>query len=193
MAITMVTPSQQSVLEITVLSVEGLRHNSFCLCSRRIRPFITLTKLPAPPTHADKASHAYNSKGDDEGGFKSGWDQKFRVPVDPTFFSDRYSSIHVQLYKKRPIVGQDQLGWCLIPAADIGFLPPGSIRYLSYRVRCKDGSRGNGIIDLSVTLDGFVQRMSTSAKPTGNTCHTVIGIPVKCEEIIAALKDRNIG
>ncbi|KAI4326995.1 hypothetical protein L6164_019504 [Bauhinia variegata] len=183
----MVSPSQaqaqaqqsscSSVLEITLLSADGIHHKSssssstlFSLYSRRIRPFVTLTKLPATPTHCDRASHVYSS----EGGFNPSWDQKFRVPVDSAFFSDQYSFIHLQLYNKRPIVGQAKLGSCLIPATDIGFLPPGSVRYLSYRLRSRDGSRGNGIINLSVKWDRFLPWMS----PALGTCQTVIGIPV---------------
>lgn len=154
-----------SILEISVLSVEGL-HRYTCspftaLFCNPIASFITLTKIPH--TDGDKPSHVCSSK-------VPTWDHKFRVPVDSTFFSDRYSSLQLQLHVKRRIVGQAQLGWCLIPASDIGFLPSGSLRYLSYRLRDKDGSRGHGIINLCVRLEGMV--------PSADARQTVIGVPV---------------
>ncbi|XP_028800669.1 uncharacterized protein LOC114755940 [Neltuma alba] len=155
-----------SFLEITVLSVESLhRHSSPCtaLFSASVTPSVRLTKM-APPTNGNKPSHVYTSDVN----------HKFRVSVDSTFFSDRYSSLHLQLYAKRRLLGRTQLGWCLIPVTDIGFLPSGSVRYLSYRLRDKDGCRGHGIVNLSIRLEG-VAPPSVSAV---NACQTVIGMPV---------------
>ncbi|KAJ1376149.1 hypothetical protein SESBI_50243 [Sesbania bispinosa] len=144
-----------TTLEISVESAEGLgEYSSFF---SRVRPFITLTKLP---THA---VYQY------EGGTR---EHVFRVPVDPTFFSDTYSSLHLQLYNKRRFVGPTQLGWCMIPASDIGILSHDSVRYLSYRLRATDGSRSHLIINLSIRLQGWI------TSPSLDTCQTVIGIPV---------------
>ena len=173
------------ILEITVLSAEGLNsNNSSTLFSRRIRPFITFTTVPPSPynlTKADKKCHVYRTRVDDEGGSNPTWGDKFHVPLDTTFFTNRYSTIHLQLYTKRLIVGQAQLGWCQIPVYDIiGSPPVGSVRYLSYRLRARDGSRSTGIVNLAVKLESLVpvagQRVLDS--DTVDTCRTVVGIPV---------------
>ncbi|KAK7406164.1 hypothetical protein VNO78_07784 [Psophocarpus tetragonolobus] len=139
-----------TTLEITVVSAEGLnQHSSYF---NRIKPFITLTKLPEHTV--------YNYDGGGTG------DPVFRVPVDPTFFSDTYS---LQLYTKRRFAGPTQLGWCLIPPSDIALPSYHSVRYLSYRLRAKDGSRTHLIVNLSIRFQGL---------PDLDTCHPVIGIPV---------------
>lgn len=177
--ITMPTPpsSSTTVMEITIISTEGL-NNYKSYFNPTIKPFITITKLPSTPTQMVSVEH---------GGSGGARDHKFRVPVDHSFFQDRYSCLYLQLFTKRRIVGPAQLGWCLIPASDIGFLPPGSVRYLSYRLRAKDGSRGHAVINISVRFEGHVHVndnvhvppwLSTSVSPTVDTYHTVIGIPV---------------
>ncbi|KAG8382283.1 hypothetical protein BUALT_Bualt05G0060700 [Buddleja alternifolia] len=49
-----------------------------------------------------------------------------------------------------------QLGWCLIPATDIvsRLHPVGSTRSLSYRLRARDGTRGHGVVNVAVKLEG---------------------------------------
>ncbi|TKY70917.1 hypothetical protein E2542_SST07211 [Spatholobus suberectus] len=145
-----------TTLEITVVSAEGLNEHSSYF--NRIRPFITLTKLPA------HVVYQYDGGGTGE--------HVFRVPVDPTFFSDTYSRLHLQLYNKRRFAGPTQLAWCLIPASDIALLPYNSLRYLSYRLRAKDGSRSHVIVNLSIRLQGSCYPMDP------DTCQAVIGIPV---------------
>lgn len=109
---------QPFILEITVLSAEGLNTNcSSTLFSRRIRPFITFTTVPPSPynhhmmtmsssSKGDKKCHVYRTRVDDEGGTNPKWGDKFDVPLDHTFFANRYSTIHLQLYTKRLIVGR---------------------------------------------------------------------------------------
>lgn len=177
---------QPFILEITILSAEGLNTSSAALFSHRIRPFITLTTaLPSPynPKKGDKKCHVYSTRVDDEGGTNPTWGDKFRVPLDATFFTDIYSSVYLQLYTKRLIVGQAQLGWCQIPAHDIGTPPVGSVRYLSYRLRARDGSRSQGIVNLAIKLEALDtvagQRVFLdSDSPNADTRQTVIGIPV---------------
>ncbi|KAJ7944879.1 BON1-associated protein 2-like [Quillaja saponaria] len=180
---------QPLILEITVLSAQGLKKSAFStLFSRRIRPFITLTMLPGQPPNTyspnndDKQSHVYKSRVDDQGGINPTWGDKFRIPVDTAFFANRYSSVYLQLYTKRLFVGQAQIGWCLIPATDVGLLPAGSVRHLSYRLRDRDGSRGNGVINLAVKLQGFCSVVNhwipSSASAPADACQTVIGLPV---------------
>lgn len=162
-------------LEVTVLSLEEGLHSSSSsfltsLFSSRITPFITLTKIP-PPSNGDKPCHVYMISESPS----SSWDHhKFFVPLDSTFFSDNryYSSLHLQVWSKRRVLGPAQLGWCLIPASDIGLIPSGSLRYLSYRLRSKDGSKSDGIINLAVRLG------ISSTAVEGDACQTVIGMPV---------------
>ncbi|KAF1862597.1 hypothetical protein Lal_00014137 [Lupinus albus] len=164
-------PSSSSttvVVEITIISIEGL-NNYTSFFNPTIKPFITITKLPSTTTTPMTTTTT--------------WNHKFRVTVDHSFFQDRYSCLYLQLFTKRRIMGPTQLGWCMIPASDIGVLPQGSVGYLSYRLRAKDGSRGYAVINLSVRLEGHghghgyvnnVPRMSTNR----DTPHTVVGIPV---------------
>lgn len=133
-----------------MVSVEGLGKYSSSY-------FITLTNL------SNHLVYSYDGGGAEE--------HMFRVPVDHTFFFDtQHSSLQLQLYNKRRILGPTQLGWCMIPALDIGFLnhrDSAAVRYLSYRLRATDGCRSDIIINLSVKLLG-----------SPDTCQTVIGIPV---------------
>ncbi|XP_027362590.1 uncharacterized protein LOC113870194 [Abrus precatorius] len=145
-----------TTLEITVVSAEGL--NKYSSYFNRITPLFALTVLP---THM---VHRYDGRGPTR-------EHVFRVPVDSTFFSDTYSCLHLQLFIKRRFVGPTQLASCLIPASDIGLLPPDSVRFLSYRLRARDGSRSHVIVNLSIRLQGW-------ASPPLDTCRTVIGIPV---------------
>ncbi|KAF3448509.1 hypothetical protein FNV43_RR09222 [Rhamnella rubrinervis] len=175
-------------MEITVISAQGLKSSSSILFSHRLRPFITLTTVPPScpnpfrlTRNGDKGCHLYTTKVDDEGGINPTWGDKFHVPVDSAFFTNRYSCLYLQLYTKRLVLGQTQLGWCQIPAQDIGFPPAGAVRYLSYRLRARDGSRTQGILNLAVRLEGQDDRqgaITNSISPTLETCQTVIGIPV---------------
>jgi hypothetical protein len=179
---------QPFILEITVLSAEGLKTSSSALFSNRVRPFITFTTaLPSPYNPCSKGDkkcpNAYRTRVDDEGGTNPTWGDKFRVPLDATFFADIYSSVHLQLYTKRLIVGQALLGWCQIPAHDIGSPPVGSVRYLSYRLRARDGSRSHGIVNLAIKLEALApvagrRVFLDSDSPNVDTRQTVIGIPV---------------
>ncbi|KAK2385047.1 hypothetical protein QL285_072323 [Trifolium repens] len=145
------------ILELTVISIEGLNNYTSCL-NPTITPIITLTKFPLTTTTTPIMA----------------WDNNmFRVPLDPTFFQDASSYIYLQLFTKRRIMGQTQLGWCFIPASDIVLLRPGSVQYLSYRLRERDGSRGQAVINISVKLE-----ITTLLSPNIDSCDTVIGIPV---------------
>uniref|UniRef100_A0A5B7BPK3 C2 domain-containing protein n=1 Tax=Davidia involucrata TaxID=16924 RepID=A0A5B7BPK3_DAVIN len=183
---------QPFIMEITVVSAQGLKNSSSStLFSHRLRPFITLST--APPyscrlINEDKHSHVYKTRVDDEGGLNPTWGDKFQLPIDATFLYQRHSCIYLQLYTKRLMVGQTQLGWCQIPAADIadGLLPLGSVRHLSYRLREKDGSRGHGVVNIAVKLQGSLPvvcpqrplKSDLTVLPEMGLCQTVIGIPV---------------
>ncbi|KAG7953172.1 hypothetical protein I3843_12G096600 [Carya illinoinensis] len=170
----------QFILEIVVLSAEGLETtaSSFTLFSRRIRPFVAFTMVPPGP----KKCRVYKTRVDDEGGTNPSWGDKFRIPLDATFLANRYSAIYLRLYTKRLIVGQVQLGWCQIPVYDIGSPPVGPVRYLSYRLRVRDGSRCHGIVNLAIKLESLASVAGQSVvasvgSPTNDTSRTVIGIP----------------
>ncbi|KAE8677990.1 heat stress transcription factor B-2b [Hibiscus syriacus] len=166
---------QQFTLEMTVVSAQGLKSPSF-LFSRRLRPFITITTFPPPLNVADlKNLRGFQTRINDQGGINPTWGDKFHVPIHHTFFANRYSCIYLRLFTKRLIAGQAQLGWCQIPAADIGLPPVGSVRQLSYRLRAADGTRTHGVVNVAVKLEGRIH--------SSETCQTVIGIPVRMDMI----------
>ncbi|XWS38403.1 hypothetical protein CRYUN_Cryun19dG0128100 [Craigia yunnanensis] len=166
---------QQYTLEMTVVSAQGLKNTSSSLFSHRLRPFITITTFPphppCDPTDHKRRRHVFQTRVDDQGGVNPTWGDKFDVPIDDTFFANRYSCIYLQLFTKRLIAGQAQLGWCQIPAADIGLPPVGSVRQLSYRLRAEDGTRTRGVVNVAVKLEGPLR--------ADDTFQTVIGIPVR--------------
>ncbi|KAL2544027.1 BON1-associated protein 2 [Forsythia ovata] len=165
-------------MEITLISAQDLRvaSSAFCRC-RHLRPFITVT---TSTTYGAKQLKVYKTQVDDKGGVNPTWGDKFQLHLDQTFFS----GIYLQLYTKHLMMGNTQLGWCLIPATDIfdRFSPVGSTRFLSYRLRDSDGSRGHGVVNVAVKLEGNPptphpqQQLLT---PERNVSDMVIGIPVK--------------
>ncbi|KAL7188819.1 hypothetical protein ACSBR1_038636 [Camellia fascicularis] len=193
------TSPQNFTMEVTVISAEGLEKTSSSVSalffSRRLRPFVTLTLPPfscsttttTTNTNGDKLSHVYKTRIDDQGGINPTWGDKFHIPInDSTFFHQRhYSFIYLQLYNKHVMVGQTQLGWCQIPAADIldGLSPAGTIRRLSYRLRSRDGSRAHGVVNVAVKLEDSVsltrqQNCDLTQSPEMGLCQPVMGIPV---------------
>lgn len=171
--------TNQFSLEMTVVSAQGLKNTTYSSLfshHRRLRPFITVTTFP---------NGVFQTRVDDEGGVNPTWGDKFRVPIDDTFFANRYSCIYLQLFTKRLIAGQSQLGWCQIPATDIGLPPVGSVRQLSYRLRAGDGTRTQGVVNVAVKLEAARAPVVVAAAATHDdqrsdhdTCRTVIGIPV---------------
>ncbi|KAK9927303.1 hypothetical protein M0R45_024494 [Rubus argutus] len=143
--------THQLVMEITVLSAQGLKNSAHF--SQKLDP-----SSPSPLLHP-LIHHA-------------------------SFFSNRYSCINLQLYTKRLIMGRAQLGWCQIPAYDIvGFPSTGAVKYLSYRLRARDGTRTHGIVNVAVKLENLApvrcEEVSINAiTTTFDTCGTVIGTPV---------------
>ncbi|XVE64889.1 hypothetical protein DITRI_Ditri07aG0138000 [Diplodiscus trichospermus] len=166
---------QHFTLEITVVSAQGLKNTFSSLFSHRLRPFITITTFPPPlppfdTTNNKRHRHVFQTRVDDQGGVNPTWGDKFHVPIDTTFFANRYSCVYIQLFTKRLIAGQTQLGWCQIPAADIGLPPVGSVRQLSYRLRARDSTRTHGVVNVAMKLEGPFRSDDMS--------QTVIGIPV---------------
>lgn len=146
------------VAEITVVSAEGLMPFSsvFSLRRRRLRPFITLSTV-APRVHykTSVASVDYPTWGD----------ASFRIPFD--IFPDG-SFVFLRLFTERLFLGPALIGWCRVPAADVGQPPVGPVRHLSYRLRDRDGSRSRVIVNLAVKLE---------SQAAEEPCRTVIGLP----------------
>ncbi|XVE57836.1 hypothetical protein DITRI_Ditri04bG0122300 [Diplodiscus trichospermus] len=168
---------------MTVVSAQGLKNTSSSLFSHRLRPFITITIFPPRPLACNatdhKRRHVFQTRVNDQGGVNPTWGDKFHVPLDETFFVNRYSCIYLQLFTKRLIAGQAQLGWCQIPAADIGLPPVGSVRQLSYRLRAEDGTRTQGVVNVAVKLEGLVAAaIHDHDQLFDETGHIVIGTPV---------------
>ncbi|KAK6117093.1 hypothetical protein DH2020_049138 [Rehmannia glutinosa] len=181
---------QHPLLEITIISAQHLMRTTTLAFSRRIRPFITLSAASTTTTSSNKHVNMYKTRVDDGGGLNPTWGDKFQLPFDHIFFDQRYPGIYLQLYTKHLLMGQTQLGWCLIPAADIvnQFSPVGSTRFLSYRLRTRDGSRGHGIVNVAVRLDGSIGIVHPPTALISNVPYlqemhesdeSVIGIPVK--------------
>ncbi|KAK6947749.1 C2 domain [Dillenia turbinata] len=176
---------QPLIIEITVISAQGLKKKTSSIFSNKIRPFVELTTVPPyKPINGDNACQVYNSTVYDEGGVNPTWGDKFRIPVDPTFFTNKFASIYLQIYTKRLMAGQVQLGWCQIPSSDIigGYHPVGTVRYLSYRLRAKDGYRGHGVVNVAVKLESQ-KGVPDSSGPTSASQEkafqtTALGIPV---------------
>ncbi|KAL0373200.1 UNVERIFIED_CONTAM: hypothetical protein Scaly_1001600 [Sesamum calycinum] len=96
------------------------------------------------------------------------------------------SSKHVKMYKTRV----DDKG------ADIvnRFSTVGPTQFLSYRLRAKDGSRGHGIVNVAVRLEGSLGIVHPPRSLISNAPHLpevhendqlVIGIPVKSSNLFS--------
>lgn len=172
-------PNPMLELEIRVLSCEGLNDlinkaysSPFCsllMSNSSNYSIISLTKLPV--SHTCKHPEVYSSRVDGEG---AGEGRLLRVAVDCGFFSEGHNSwLHLRISRKRRVVGVTEVGWCVIPASDIGPPPPASVRHLSYRLRARDGARVPAVINLSVQL-----KPASSDDPA-------IGIPVELNPTVA--------
>ncbi|KAF7828306.1 NEP-interacting protein 1 [Senna tora] len=93
-------PKPTVELEMKVLSCEGLDLVNNSKAATR-RPFISVTRMPELEVYTSRLNT--NGEDDGEGG------ALFRVPLDSSFFSDANSSLQLQLYTKRRIVGSSQL------------------------------------------------------------------------------------
>ncbi|XP_076912666.1 BON1-associated protein 2-like [Bidens hawaiensis] len=167
-------------MEITIISAQGLKNSS--LFSQHIKPFITLTTTPPP-----SSCHVYTTTVDHEGGVNPTWGDKFDLSniINASFFYNKSSYIYLQVYTYRYfLLGPRLLGWCGIPASDIvdGFSPVGTVRRLSYRLRKKDGSRGNGVVNVVVKLESSIfqgQRRVDSDVADMRFGRVAVGIPVR--------------
>ncbi|KAL3743105.1 hypothetical protein ACJRO7_018409 [Eucalyptus globulus] len=174
-------------VEITVISAQGLRNPTLnALFSRRLKPYATLAVAAAAAAAAAASAPrpAHATGVDRRGGTNPTWNEKFRLPVDPGFFADLRSSVYLDVRARQLVGGEAVLGWCLIPAGDI--LSPeaaaaaGSVVFLSYRLRDRDGTRGHGTVNVSVRV--VVEQGRAGCGDAwagcGDAWRTVIGLPV---------------
>ncbi|KAL8106728.1 hypothetical protein AgCh_023474 [Apium graveolens] len=179
-------------MEVTIISAQGLRNRKSLFSSRRIRPFTSLSTN----INGNKHYHVYRTQVDNHGGANPTWGDKFQLAVDKVTFE--YSNIissfvYLEVFTKGLVAGQSPLGWCQIPVTDIvnELYPKDGIRKLSYQLRNRDGSRGQGVINIEVKLTGLFharfQRLERPVKCSGglpqhDVPETVIGIPVTPSE-----------
>lgn len=149
-------------MEITVISAQGLKNPFFFFFSKRpIKPFATLA--PTALSSAGKPpldTTVHRTDTDSQGGENPTWNETFRVSIhDSSFLRGIISSpallLQVNAEKRLLVAGRTLLGWCYVPMADIMQPPTGSVRFLSYRLRARDGSRSHGIVNLAVRLQGL--------------------------------------
>ncbi|KAJ6944880.1 hypothetical protein NC651_000037 [Populus alba x Populus x berolinensis] len=82
-----------------------------------------------------------------------------------------------QMYRTR-VDDQGGVNPTWVPVTDIGFLPEGSVKYLSYRILARDGTRTPGVVNLAIRLTSFQQVAVLPDSRASDECKTVIGIPV---------------
>lgn len=181
---------QPFTVELTVVSAKGLDASAAPIsCSpfprrRRLRPFASLTTAPPElwrPRKDCSQVHEYATGVDGRGGENPTWGDELRVPVGPDFFANAHSCLYLCVYDFRSDArGGELLGWCQIPVGDFGAPPTGAVRQLSYRLKERDGTRGQGVVNVAVRVEGQVARAlpdKRTALPPA-TCRPVIGIPV---------------
>lgn len=193
-------------MEVTVISAQGLRRKTNLFSSRRIRPFTTLSTN----INGNKHHHVYRTKVDNHGGANPTWGDKFQLPVDKVTFDYSYivsSYLYLEVFTKSLVAGQSPLGWCQVPVTDIvnDFFPKDGIRQLSYQLRNRDGSRGQGVVNIEVKLTGLFharfQRLERPMKcseelPQQDVPEMVIGIPVtptESREFLSIFNMHNLG
>ncbi|KAK1327059.1 hypothetical protein QJS10_CPA01g02428 [Acorus calamus] len=174
---------QPLTIEITVTSAQSLK-NPNCLFSRQLRPYVVLSAHP--PSQTDVI---YRTRPDTGGSNSPTWGDKVRLPVGPGFFRGRDSGVVVQVFNKCGFACRSRslLGWCRIPASDVvdGLHPPGTVHRLSYGLMCKDGSKGEGVVNFAVCVvglgpatEGRLRREPTASVGSGGWGQTAVGIPV---------------
>lgn len=174
-------------VELTVVSAEGLDAAAapISCCPfprrRRLRPFASVTTTPPDlwrPEHDVSPVQEYVTGVDSRGRENPSWGKEFPIPVGPDFFANAHSCLYLCVYDSRSRAGgQVLLGWCRIPVEDFGVPPTGAVRQLSYRLKERDGTRGQGIVNVAVRVEGPLRPNSLMPLPAA-TCRPVIGVPV---------------
>ncbi|TMX04857.1 hypothetical protein EJD97_004231 [Solanum chilense] len=155
-------------MEITIISAQGLKNTT--TWPWRFRPFATLSTVSTTSTnelHITSVDETIRNNNIDNN-YNAMWGDKFHLSIDASLFLHGHLCIYIQIYSKNFLKGRSELGWCMISAADVfnGLLPAGFLRQFSYRLRNKDGSRGNGVVNVAVKLDtSFVLGMHPQRSP----------------------------
>nr|XP_009770722.1 PREDICTED: BON1-associated protein 2-like [Nicotiana sylvestris] len=172
-------------MEITIISAQGLKNNTTWW---RLRPFATVSTVATASISAT-TTEVYTTSVDEKGGENPKWGDKFHLSLDASLFLHGHLCIYLQIYSKNFFNRRSELGWCMIPAADVfdRLLPTGFVRQFSYRLRNKDGSRGHGVVNISVKMEAsFLLGMHPQRSPLMaylpevSDCSPVpvVGIPV---------------
>lgn len=174
-------------VELTVVSAEGLDAAAapVSCCPfprrRRLRPFAAVTTTPPDlwgPQHDGSRVQEYVTGVDSRGGENPSWGKEFSIPVGPDFFANAHSCLYLCVYDARSGAGgRGLLGWCRIPVEDFGVPPTGAVRQLSYGLKERDDTRGKGIVNLAVRVEGPLRSERLTPLPSA-TCRPVIGIPM---------------
>ncbi|KAL3362236.1 hypothetical protein AABB24_014890 [Solanum stoloniferum] len=169
-------------MEITIISAQGLKNTT--TWPWRFRPFATLSTASTTDVHTTNVDETIRNTNNNNN-YNATWGDKFHLSIDASLFLHGHLCIYIQIYSKNFLKGRSELGWCMIPAADVfnGLLPAGFLRQFSYRLRNKDGSRGNGVVNVAVKLDaslvlGMHPQRSPMYLPEVSEYSPVLGIPV---------------
>ncbi|GLJ55917.1 hypothetical protein SUGI_1200570 [Cryptomeria japonica] len=106
-----------------------------------------------------------STRVDRHGGRYPTWNDKFQMTVSKGFLKQKGSSLLVQIYCKT-MLGKKRVGSTRMPYSDIleGYTPPDSIHFLSYRIRCPNGSP-QGTLDLSIRFLDKIDPCLHSSRP----------------------------
>lgn len=165
-----------AALEITVISAEGLKNSSFLsaccfpFARRQFRPYATLRTSQNGGAFQGEYRTTTNRERENPR-----WNQKFQLPMSSNYMYSSSIYLHVYAERSNDTGDRRQLGWCQIPAEDIRSPAPGLVRHLSYRLRDRDGTRGDGIVNVAVKVDGRLN--SDASRPIrSDSWRPVIGM-----------------
>lgn len=170
-------PRPPLTVEITVISAQGLKESSTksSFFSKRLKPFVTLTPTTlSSPWRPPEDDATHRTKIDSRGGKNPTWNETFRVTVQDSSFlyGASSSAVLLRVYADHRTL----LGWCYVQVADIAQPLTGQVRFLSYRLRARDGTRSRGTIDLAVRLQGLLDPYPHQISDDQD--RPAIGIPV---------------
>lgn len=171
-------------LEVTVLSAESLRlPPSYSPLPRKLRPYVSVS------SSSSSSSTGVASSSGREHSWDEGESSVVVVPVGAGFLEGR-EDVRVAVLSASggpcPLhlllgLGDTQLGWCRVPAADVldGLRPPRALRRLSYSLRGSSSGQCRGVVHLAVRVLGDVRALSSSPLAPAAQCHRVaVGVPI---------------
>lgn len=174
-------------MEITIISAQGLKNTT--TWPWRFRPFATISTVSnasMTEVHTTSVDEKIGNNNNNNNNSPT-WGDKFHLSIDASLFLHGHLRIYIQIYSKNFLKGRSELGWCMIPVADVfnGLIPAGFVRQFCYRLRNNDGSRGHGVVNVAVKLDAsFVLGMHPQRSPLMtylpevSEYSPVLGIPV---------------